>query len=278
MKAVLVIVAMCAIGAHAVCPNGCSGHGSCDAYDNCRCAEEGKSTYFGYKFETSKGFNRIADQYLTGTNKLLTAGASAQMLKKGAFVQRQWTGADCSKKTCNRGVSWTKAHPKVGSAPTGKSAGNKDYAGDGEGATLHEDFAECSDQGICNRSSGDCECFVGYEGSACQRTSCPNSCSGHGSCQSNVKFAEDASSANNNHAYTSAWDSGTHYGCKCDMGFRGANCAKKECPSKADPLGWKGNDQGRDCSGRGICDYDTGSCKCFKGYTTRDCSAIEALA
>lgn len=30
-------------------------------------------------------------------------------------------------------------------------------------------YMECSNKGICNRDSGVCECFDGYEGSACQR-------------------------------------------------------------------------------------------------------------
>merc|ERR1711991_1217852 len=44
-------------------------------------------------------------------------------------------------------------------------------------------MGECSGQGICARDTGSCECFPGYEGKACQRQTCPNSCSGHGRCQ-----------------------------------------------------------------------------------------------
>jgi len=34
----------------------------------------------------------------------------------------------------------------------------------------------------------------------------------------------------------------------------------------------------KECSGRGICDYDTGICKCFRGYRTDDCHLQHALA
>lgn len=80
----------------------------------------------------------------------------------------QWTGADCSMLSCPRGVSWTTV----------------------SGATTHEKSAECSDAGICDRSTGQCECFEKYTGSACQRTKCINGCSGHGVCTSNEDLAE----------------------------------------------------------------------------------------
>ena len=52
--------------------------------------------------------------------------------------------------------------------------------------SAHE-YRECSNKGYCNRLSGQCICFDGYEGSACQYLSCPGSnglmCNGHGICE-----------------------------------------------------------------------------------------------
>merc|ERR1719409_2668984 len=49
---------------------------------------------------------------------------------------------------------------------------------------------ECSNKGICDRKAGVCECFDGYEGTACVRASCPNDCSGHGTCETIKELAE----------------------------------------------------------------------------------------
>lgn len=48
---------------------------------------------------------------------------------------------------------------------------------------------ECSNKGICDRTSATCVCFIGYEGHSCQRASCPNDCSGHGVCKTNRELA-----------------------------------------------------------------------------------------
>jgi len=42
---------------------------------------------------------------------------------------------------------------------------------------------ECSNRGLCDRKTGECECFDGYNGIACGRQACPEGCSGHGQCE-----------------------------------------------------------------------------------------------
>merc|ERR1711916_414250 len=66
--------------------------------------------------------------------------------------------------------------------------------------------------------------------------------------------------------YDSAWDSKRASGCNCDAGFRGPDCSLKECPSGDDPLGGAGRSKGRPCSGRGTCNFETGTCTCYMGY------------
>lgn len=49
--------------------------------------------------------------------------------------------------------------------------------------------AECSNRGTCNRVTGVCTCFDGFTGSACEKSRCPNDCSGHGICTSIKQMA-----------------------------------------------------------------------------------------
>ena len=61
----------------------------------------------------------------------------------------EWTGPDCSQRTCPKGYAW------VGSVVNAND--------------LHP-WTECSNKGSCDRKSGTCKCYSGYEGVACQRT------------------------------------------------------------------------------------------------------------
>jgi len=144
--------------------------------------------------------------------------------------------------TCPRGKSWSDVLVEDG------VASNFDHTPD----------VECSDGGVCDTSTGECVCFPGYEGSACQRTKCPNDCSGHGTCRSNSDFAIDFSEAVWREqtgkdqsiifggftsyydyflvTYDEAWDANMQYGCLCDVGFRGVDCSNAECPTSYDPM------------------------------------------
>jgi hypothetical protein len=75
---------------------------------------------------------------------------------------------DCSKRTCPAGKAWADV-----------PAADK---------TAHR-LAECSNRGTCDRSTGQCKCFDGFTGDACNRNKCPNDCSGHGQCLSMRQLA-----------------------------------------------------------------------------------------
>jgi hypothetical protein len=106
-------------------------------------------------------------------------------------------------------------------------------------------YAECSGKGLCDRKSGLCECFDGYEGKACQRTSCPNDCSGHGTCE----YIEDIAFGTVFNQYQSwdfslypkllsyyDWDLQKTRGCVCDAQYTDVDCSKRMCPHGNDVL------------------------------------------
>lgn len=171
-----------------------------------------------------------------------------------------YKGADCSLRTCPHGNAWVQI-------PSADNAGH--------------DMAECSNKGLCDYVTGHCDCFPGYEGKACERTVCPSACNGRGICltlQAIITAAPIAGASVAGVARTTAytyasWDAIKHMGCFCDQGYRGPDCSLKECPSGLDVLLAYGKNEGRDCGGRGKCNYDTGDCECFPGYYGTACES-----
>jgi len=159
-----------------------------------------------------------------------------------------WTGADCSQRTCPMDMAWVSTIDTV------------------VGANDAHPMAECSNQGICDRTTGMCTCFTNYDGIACERTVCPNNCNMAGVCYTEKQLAIEAS-----RVYSTPWDADKQMGCVCDLGRRGPDCSLFECPSGPDVMKGFGNESGRDCSGRGICDYTQGICNCFMGYYGTKC-------
>ncbi|KAK1744798.1 calcium-binding epidermal growth factor-like domain-containing protein [Skeletonema marinoi] len=132
------------------------------------------------------------------------------------------SGPDCALIDCPMGKSWF-------SFPTADN-------------TAH-DLKECSDIGLCDRASGQCECAEGFVGGACQYMTCANDCNGHGECVSMSTLAQNnlvngvltpfTYGTNPNDPLT--WDSDQIFGCLCSEGYHGNQCELRSCPFGDDP-------------------------------------------
>ncbi|KAE9149646.1 hypothetical protein PF006_g5885 [Phytophthora fragariae] len=124
---------------------------------------------------------------------------------------------DCSLRKCPTGVAWTDKAKTANAAHA---------------------VAECSNRGVCDYSKGECTCFNGYTGAACQRLRCPSDCSGHGLCYSSATLASQygpSSLAGSGPTYTN-WEKDSMTSCMCDMGYNGPDCSQFMCAKNDDPL------------------------------------------
>lgn len=194
------------ISIDAECANGCSGHGRCTSYDMCVC-------------------------------------------------NRNWMANDCSERVCQFGLAHVDT-PKgdldmdgiIEDANKMVAVNNFIYPyGTTEQFPAMQDtnlqyipqsahyYMECSNKGVCDRATGTCQCYDGYDGAACQRASCPgfpeNTCSGHGVCRSIEQLANDEYG----NIYK-LWDRKSTMGCKCDAGYYGPDCSQRQCKHGVDPL------------------------------------------
>jgi hypothetical protein len=94
-------------------------------------------------------------------------------------------------------------------------------------------YTECSSRGTCDYATGQCKCFDGFEGRGCRRTTCPNSCSGHGRCLSNKD--KNSQYYSFNYPNDQMWDQMRTQVCECDRGYTGYDCNSRICPFGDDP-------------------------------------------
>lgn len=133
-------------------------------------------------------------------------------------------GGDCSDRMCPFERGW---------ADSPNSAGDT------------HSYLECAGKGICDRTSGQCKCYEGFEGKGCGRQRCPADCSGFGKCEyvrdltygfvyntyydgttaAKSGFGTGAVTLPNHH-----WDADRARACVCDPDRSGIDCSLRMCP------------------------------------------------
>ena len=137
--------------------------------------------------------------------------------------------------TCYTGFTGPACEDRV--CPTGAAWSQKAVADD----SVHDTEVECSNAGLCDTTTGDCKCFSGFTGVACERTLCPNDCSNAGRCipiddmATSVGYTTNATRWDDGVGPTySQWDASRQYGCLCDWGRTGPDCSLRMCPKGDD--------------------------------------------
>jgi len=140
--------------------------------------------------------------------------------------------ADCSVRTCPSGLSWVVGtSSELAALPTPNGPAGK------------HPYTECSSRGVCDRATGECECFDGYTGKACRRSKCPNECSGHGLCVADGDIRSVLDGVNyygGSDDFLLApqkqyWNSKMSHQCICDQQYTGYDCSTRICPVGLDP-------------------------------------------
>lgn len=137
-------------------------------------------------------------------------------------------GGDCSDRQCPYELAWVDKPDKSG--------------------YVHK-YAECAGRGICDRTTGECQCFDGYSGKGCQRSTCANDCSGHGTCEYIEELAygtvfddfydginDGVGDQPKTFGLDTYWDKHKTMGCKCDPLWTDVDCSRRMCPRGTDVL------------------------------------------
>lgn len=201
----IIILAQFVLICESECANACNGHGRCTGFDMCICYRNWQSNdcservcQFGLAHvDTPKGDLNM-DGMISGPDEILV---------QNSFVYPYGT---------------TEGYPGMQNSDLEDIENSAHY------------YMECSNKGLCDRQTGTCKCFEGFDGAACQRASCPGhpkTCSGHGVC----KTVKQLATSDYENIYE-LWDKDSTMGCQCDSGFIGPDCSLRECKYGIDPL------------------------------------------
>ena len=150
------------------------------------------------------------------TNKCMGKGVCNQYGR--CECAKGWQGADCSEAICPFGEAWS---------------------GYAEAIDVGHARAECSNRGICDRTTGECTCLEGFTGKSCDKFACGNACGGVGKCMTIEQYANTHKNKNSvAYGYDPLvnWDANKIRGCVCEAGYYNYDCSLRSCKTGDDPL------------------------------------------
>eukprot|EP00597_Dinobryon_sp_UTEXLB2267_P003572 CAMPEP_0170078820 /NCGR_PEP_ID=MMETSP0019_2-20121128/15355_1 /TAXON_ID=98059 /ORGANISM="Dinobryon sp., Strain UTEXLB2267" /LENGTH=596 /DNA_ID=CAMNT_0010291967 /DNA_START=226 /DNA_END=2016 /DNA_ORIENTATION=- len=211
----------------------CSNRGICDTSNGvCSCSAD-FDTSNGYNAEGTRGdcgFATQSIQYCPGEITCSAHGACQNTPTYQCVCSDGWAGADCSERLCPSGLNWF-------TLP------------ESDNVAHISTYSECSNAGVCDRSTGTCVCNTGFTGSSCNRLACPGesslteACGGHGQCldMSSLAALSTVNGVLAGYSYGNipnnpiTWDATRVYGCLCDPQYTGYDCSLLTCPYGDDP-------------------------------------------
>mmetsp|Transcript_7012 Transcript_7012/g.14052 ORF Transcript_7012/g.14052 Transcript_7012/m.14052 type:complete len:669 (-) Transcript_7012:48-2054(-) len=206
------VVALAVLQSEAACPNSCGGHGTCGTNDQCTCYQgfrgngcEQRVCPYGRSWATTPvgDINGDGDRYDAAVyqpNTAFTSRAHVLTIENMGGAWEFWPSYATSEEA-------------------------------------HFDM-ECSNAGLCDRELGQCTCFDGFEGSACDRSTCPggNYCNGNGRCMTISQLVTENNRETGSTTTYTFWDADHMRACQCDPGFTGIGCDEMRCPLGDDPM------------------------------------------
>jgi hypothetical protein len=156
-----------------------------------------------------------------GTDSACSGHGECTALDK-CICHSNFQGVGCSERVCPFSIGWSAV--QWGPTPRENHA-TSTVSAVARGDPTHG-YTECGGRGVCDRTSGECQCDPGFEGRGCSRMSCPNGCSDHGTCKYINRMNDNLVS----------WDSAMTQQCHCDPGYTGYDCSERMCPQGDDPM------------------------------------------
>lgn len=207
----------------------CSNRGICDrSIGYCTCSADW-STSDGYGNEGTRGdcgYSTTSNIQCPGEVACSGHGVcDSTDARMRCSCSDGWLGADCSLMSCPEGRSWF-------DSPVADNDAHW--------------WAECSNMGACDPSSGQCTCRDGFTGAACDIMKCPGAggqCNGHGRCLPMWDLAAQSLQHGGGNSFTYGakpndnfrWDHNKLHGCLCDDRWVGYDCSHQRCPTGDNP-------------------------------------------